>query len=270
MDIPADQRYNEMRKLETIFSSNIPVECHIVKGRLETEGIPCFIFDEHTISIHPFRAVALGGVKLKVPFDKIDQSKNILKLIADNKLIDENGEYTISDVFNNEIIRQNEILVLKSKIRNNESLLQRNFDHNKEYIKQTDIEEIIKQEKEFSNITNKKFKFSWNQFLFELFDFERSVFTYLKPKSVDYYLDKEIVENYTQQTEPKDICQCPNCNSGNVAYGYAIDKKWDLTYLIISLLLTIPFFLIRKNYHCFDCEFNFKSTPKNTIPQKLN
>jgi len=247
-----------MIRLTTIYSSNAPVYCYIVKGRLETEGIPCFIFDEHTISVHPFKAVAIGGVKLKVPADKINQSHKILNLIEKNILIDEYGEYLISDIFDNEIKRQNEILKLKHRIRSDKSLLEREIEYNREYIDQIELEEIINQEREFLSLSEKKFRFTWDQFFYELFDFERSVFKYLRLKPTEYYLDKEIVENYIELKEANEICHCPNCNSNNVAFGYAIDYKWNLTYLIISLLMTVPLFLIRKKYHCFDCGFNFK------------
>jgi predicted Zn-ribbon and HTH transcriptional regulator len=246
-----------MKRLTTIYSSNAPVDCYIVKGRLETEGIPCFIFDEHTISVHPFRAVAIGGVKLKVPVEKITQSQNILSLIEKNKLIDESGEYLVSEIFDNEIKRQNDVLTLKHKIRSDRALLEEEIDYRGEYIERMEIEEIIKQEREFLSLSDKKFSFSWNQFFYELFDFERSVFKYLRTKPVNYYLDKELVENYGKKFEKKEACHCPRCNSDNVAYGYAIDYKWDFTYLIISLL-TVPLFLIRKKHHCFDCGFNFK------------
>ena len=142
-----------MMRLTTIYSSNAPVDCHIVKGRLETEGIPCFIFDEHTISVHPFRAVAIGGVKLKIPADMVTQSQNILTLIEKNKLIDESGEYLISEIFDNEIKRQNELLALKHKIRSDKTLLERKIDYHGEYIHQTDLEEIIQQEREFVSLS---------------------------------------------------------------------------------------------------------------------
>lgn len=254
-----------MTELITIYSSNVPVECHILKGRLETEGIPCFIYDEHTISVHPFRAVALGGVKLKVPGDKINQSQNILRLIAKNKLSDEIGEYRISDIFDNEFKRQNEILTLKNRIRSDATLFQREIDYNREIIEQPEFEEIIQQERDFLNHSKTKFKFSWNQFFYELFDFEGSVFKYLRSKPVDYYIDKEIVENYIKEEKPKDIYHCPNCNSDNVAYGYAIDYEWDIIYLIFSIILTAPLFLIRKKYHCFDCKFNFKKQKTSAL-----
>lgn len=256
-----------MTKLKTIYSSNTPIDCHILKGRLETEGIPCFIYDEHTISVHPFRAVAIGGVKLKVPTDKIDQSQNILNLLTQEKLFDKNGEYQISEIFDNEIKRQNEILIFKNKLRNDSTLLDKKFDNYNDYIDQFEIEVILKQEREFLKHSKKKFEFSWNQFLYELFDFDGSIFTYLRTKPVDYYIDKEIVDNYIKHSDSKDNCNCPNCNSDNVAFGYAIDYKWDIIYLIISLLSTIPLFLIRKKYHCFDCGNNFRKEKTATANQ---
>jgi hypothetical protein len=247
-----------MIRLTTIYSSNAPVDCYIVKGRLESEGIPCFIFDEHIISVHPFKAVAVGGVKLKVPGDKISQSQNILSLLEKNTLMDENGEYLISEIFENEFKRQNDVLTIKYKIRCDKSLLEGEIDYPREYIDQPELEEIIKQERDFLSFSEKKFSFSWNQFFHELFDFESSVFEYLRAKPADYYIDKEIVENFMKKADSKEVCHCPRCDSDNVAYGYAIDYKWDFPYLIISLLLAAPLFLIQKKHHCFNCGFEFK------------
>lgn len=39
---------------------------NVVKGRLDSEGIPCFIKDEHTVAMNPFYSGALGGIKLQV------------------------------------------------------------------------------------------------------------------------------------------------------------------------------------------------------------
>lgn len=247
-----------MTKLITVYSSNIPIDCHILKGRLESEGIPCFIYDEQMICVHPFVAVAIGGVKLKVPFDKYFQSQKIINLISQGILIDENGEYQISEIFVNEIKRQNDILSIKNNIRNDSSLLDNPFTVDNEFIDQNEIDEILKNEREFQKLAKKEFKFSWKHFFYELFNFKRSVFKYFRTKPVDYYLEKEIVDNYISQKEPKYIIHCPNCNSDNTVFGYAIDYKWAILYLIISLILSTPLFLIRKKYHCFDCGYDFK------------
>jgi hypothetical protein len=245
-------------RLITAYSSNVPMDCHILKGRLETEGIPCFIYDENMIWVNPFRAVTIGGAKLKVPLDRYSQSQKILDLASQGKLIDETGEYKISEILENEIKRQNEILSIKNKIRNNISLLDNPILTDYEFIDQKEIEEILKNEKEFKSISDKKFKFSMKQFLNELFDFERSIFKYLRTKPVSYYLEKELVDNYINQKESKYIAHCPKCNSDNTAYGYAIDFKWDFLYLILSFLIMVPLFPFRKKYHCFDCGNDFK------------
>jgi hypothetical protein len=247
-----------MTKLKTLYSSNIPVDCHILKGRLETEGIKCFIYDEQMVSVHPFRAVAIGGVKLKVPVDKFDQSRIILDMIEHGILIDEEGEYPISEIYDNEIKRQNDILIIKNKIRIDPTLLDKEIENKNDQIDHFEIEEIKKQESKFLKYSKIRFQFSWRQFFYELFDFDRSVFKYFRTKPVDYYIDKEIVDNYINQSDSQDICNCPNCNSDNVSLGYAIDYKWDFIFLIVSLLLTVPFFLIRKKYHCFECGHNFR------------
>jgi len=252
-----------MTKLITVYSSNIPIDCHILKGRLETEGIPCFIYDENLIWVHPFRAVAIGGVKLKVPLDKYLQCQKIINLTSQGKLIDETGEYQISEILNNEINRQNEIISIKNKIRNNSSLLDKSAFNDSKLIDQIEIKEILKIERKFRELTKKKFKFSWKQFFYELFDFDRSVFKYFRIRPVDYYVEKEIVENYINPKESRQITNCPNCNSENTSFGYAIDFKWDILYLILSLLIMIPFFPIRKKYHCFDCGYDFKRNRKN-------
>lgn len=94
-------------------------------------------------------------------------------------------------------------------------------------------------------------------FLYELFDFDRSVFSYLRIKPVEYYLDKEIVDKLESKVLYNPSSSCPNCKSDNVKYGYAIDYKWDILYLILSFV-SAPFTLIRKNIHCFDCGCDFK------------
>ena len=97
-----------------------------------------------------------------------------------------------------------------------------------------------------------------------MFDFDRSVFRYLNPRPVEYYFDKELVDNYNSDTIVKTSITCPNCKDENVNYGYAIDVKWNILYLIFSILIYAPFPLIRKNYHCFKCKFDFKYIEMDT------
>ena len=62
----------------TVASFSFPHEAHLAQSRLEAEGIPVFIADEHTINMQWLYSNALGGVKVQVPAQFHDQAKEIL------------------------------------------------------------------------------------------------------------------------------------------------------------------------------------------------
>ncbi len=251
--------------LETIFSSNVPVDCHILKGRLETDGIDCFIFDENIVWVHPFKAVAIGGVKLKVPSDQTKAANRIISSINSAESIDEDGNYNLSNVLNDAIIKQNEILKIKTLIRNNPNLLKNNTDLKSKLLIQSEINSLIDSEKEFHILSNKRLDFTLKQFWYELFDPERSIFKYLRTKPAEFYIEQDIVQNFNSKTDSDSGIICPKCKSRNVSYGYAIDYKWDILYMILSFLFHTPFPLYRKNYHCFNCKFDFKNNKRQQL-----
>lgn len=53
-------------KFYTIASFDYPADVQILKGKLESEGIPVFLKDEHTLNSDPLISNAIGGVKLQV------------------------------------------------------------------------------------------------------------------------------------------------------------------------------------------------------------
>ncbi len=57
------------------------VTAHIIKSRLEVEGIICTLRDEHTIVMQWAWANALGGIKLDVPPEQYELAKHILSEI---------------------------------------------------------------------------------------------------------------------------------------------------------------------------------------------
>lgn len=244
-------------QLQTLYSSNTPVACHILKGRLESDGLDCFLFDEHLVWVHPFYAVAIGGVKLKVKAGQLKLGQNIMALLSDGKLRDENGTYNVSEALQQEFERQQEIMKLKSMLRKNPELLDRPDSIEAKNIGREDLNRLLQSEKEFQQWANKKLNFTWKDFFYELFDFDRSVFAYLRYRPVEYYMEKDLVEKYNSPSPDTPKVVCPNCGSENTVDDLAIDEKWDLLYLILSLL-TAPLWPIRKNAHCFDCGHNFK------------
>lgn len=68
---------------------------YILKARLESEDITCFIQDEHMVTMAPFLNVATGGVKLKVWEKDVQKAQDIIQGINqqprtdfDDKLIE--------------------------------------------------------------------------------------------------------------------------------------------------------------------------------------
>lgn len=67
-----------MRKLVTVEAFTDPVEAHISKGLLESEGIPASLGSEHLVwSAWPF-SQALGGVRLQVPDEYAYRAREVL------------------------------------------------------------------------------------------------------------------------------------------------------------------------------------------------
>ncbi len=54
------------------------VSAHIAKGRLEEEGIVCWLKDENIVTVHPLISIAVGGIKLMVPKHQEERAREIL------------------------------------------------------------------------------------------------------------------------------------------------------------------------------------------------
>jgi len=60
-----------------------PMLAHIVRTRLEANGIPCFIADENAIGANPLYNQAVGGVKLKIFERDVARCQEILDTEGD-------------------------------------------------------------------------------------------------------------------------------------------------------------------------------------------
>lgn len=56
-----------------------PIDAHVARIALESEGIEVVVDDEHTVSIDPLAAVALGGVKLRVRASRAEDAAEVLQ-----------------------------------------------------------------------------------------------------------------------------------------------------------------------------------------------
>ncbi|WP_086475795.1 putative signal transducing protein [Arenibacter amylolyticus] len=61
----------------TLATFEYVADVHILKGRLEWEGIPVFLRDENTLNSDPMISNAIGGVKLQVYFTDKERATDI-------------------------------------------------------------------------------------------------------------------------------------------------------------------------------------------------
>ena len=64
--------------LVTVSRYSFPYEAHLARALLESEGIPAFVADEHTINMQWLYSDAMGGVRLQVPEDWAQQAWDVL------------------------------------------------------------------------------------------------------------------------------------------------------------------------------------------------
>lgn len=65
-------------KFELLYSFDNYVSAHIALGRLQNEGINCYLVDEHSATITPYLSNALGGIKLMVDQTRIEEAITLL------------------------------------------------------------------------------------------------------------------------------------------------------------------------------------------------
>lgn len=53
-------------ELITLKTFDNSIEAHLMKSKLKSENIVCFLFDENIVGLNPVYNIAVGGIKLKV------------------------------------------------------------------------------------------------------------------------------------------------------------------------------------------------------------
>lgn len=66
--------------LATIGTFSQSAEAHVLKTKLESEGIPAFVGDEHTVTMNWLYSNAIGGVRLQVRESDVEKALEILGL----------------------------------------------------------------------------------------------------------------------------------------------------------------------------------------------
>jgi hypothetical protein len=63
----------------TVASFSQPVEAHLARTKLESEGIPCVVDDEYLVRVNWLLSNAVGGVKLRVPPEDAAHARELLR-----------------------------------------------------------------------------------------------------------------------------------------------------------------------------------------------
>lgn len=66
----------ELVTLQTFYTS---FEAHLLKLKLENEGILCFVFDDAMNGLYPLFSSPIGGVKLKINSEDIEKAEELIK-----------------------------------------------------------------------------------------------------------------------------------------------------------------------------------------------
>ena len=79
-------------KLITVQVFDNPIDLHLLKSKLESEGIRCFVFDEHTVTLNRLMSQGVGGIKLKIDEKDKDKAVEILNEIQIASTRDDSGK----------------------------------------------------------------------------------------------------------------------------------------------------------------------------------
>jgi hypothetical protein len=78
IDEDADPEPGEETEFETIDRSFTPTEMHILRGRLQADGIPAYVVDGDINQTYSLIAVAVGGVRLQVAKQYAEEARRIV------------------------------------------------------------------------------------------------------------------------------------------------------------------------------------------------
>jgi hypothetical protein len=79
LDEPQDSEAEEFRDLVPIRTYWNLLEAELAKGLLAAAGIDAFLFDDNMVRLDWFNANALGGVKLRVDADMVEEANRVLE-----------------------------------------------------------------------------------------------------------------------------------------------------------------------------------------------
>ncbi|QBQ40698.1 putative signal transducing protein [Sphingobacterium psychroaquaticum] len=98
--------------MEILKTFDNPIDAHLLKSKLESEDIACYILDENIVGLNPLLNIAVGGIKLMVAAADLDRARLVLQEIDNTPLLTDQDvaircpECGSTNIFNN--IKNNE------------------------------------------------------------------------------------------------------------------------------------------------------------------
>ena len=75
------EKGKKSEKLVTVYRASGELEAHVIKGLLESNGIPCMLRSDAAFSVHAFTVDGMGEVKVVVLESMAEEARRI---VADN------------------------------------------------------------------------------------------------------------------------------------------------------------------------------------------
>ncbi|HWV73087.1 MAG TPA: DUF2007 domain-containing protein [Pseudosphingobacterium sp.] len=69
-----------------------PIEAHLLKTKLESEGIHSFLQDENIVSLNPLYNYAVGGIKLNIRSADLEMANQIIQEIENAPSVDDHDQ----------------------------------------------------------------------------------------------------------------------------------------------------------------------------------
>ena len=79
-------------RLVTIRTFDNSIEANLMKSKLESENIMCFLFDENIVGLIPLYNITVGGIKLKINELDIEKATEIIEYTEKSPLTNDQGQ----------------------------------------------------------------------------------------------------------------------------------------------------------------------------------
>lgn len=70
---------SNQQKIVEVYKAKGELEAQVIKGLLESQGIPCLLQSHVSSSVHPFSINGLGEVKVMVPENIAEEAKRLIE-----------------------------------------------------------------------------------------------------------------------------------------------------------------------------------------------